>query len=104
MINGEGNYVINRSNGFSNLDGLNHNYAHGRLWSVKHSRYNLYVTFENSGHVEVLFTNFIQDVENIRSGTFEFNLVNASDRSDTLKVRNGRFDFESYTLRYTTFD
>ena len=66
--------------------------------------YEGYVSYTNSGSVEISYINFIQDEENIRSGTFETRLVNIINPLDTIKVELGRFDLESYSLRNTTFN
>ena len=103
-LNGVGVYTLGESNGLTGIDGNDNNYIHCRIWNDETNSYEGYVSYTNSGSVEISYINFIQDEENIRSGTFETRLVNIINPLDTIKVELGRFDLESYSLRNTTFN
>lgn len=96
-------YQLDESNGLRGLDGNNHNYAHGRFWSEKHQRYHNFYSFYGSGSVEV-HNDLILNSKDIHASTFAIKLVNISDSSDTLAIRQGRFDVDSFTISSKNWD
>jgi hypothetical protein len=98
--NGAGNYIVDESNGNSNIDGLNHNYIHCRVYNETTNSYQYYRSFQNSGLIKI--TRY--DINNrIISGTFSCKLRNSVNVSDEIEVTNGRFDFKWSTLDQTHF-
>lgn len=98
--NGIGQYIINKSNGNSSLDGLNHTYLHCKIYSDKKGDYQYYRSFENSGTVQITNYNFN---EGLLSGTFNATVVNSADSTDIIEIKGGRFDLNGYTLPQTNF-
>lgn len=98
--NGTGKYTINKSNGYSSIDGLSHTYLHCKIYSDEKGDYQYYNSFENSGTVQVTNYNF---KEGILSGTFSASVVNSADATDTIEIKGGRFDLNGYTLPQTSF-
>ncbi|MFA7444920.1 MAG: hypothetical protein WCY89_03175 [Flavobacteriaceae bacterium] len=97
---GEGEYIIDRSNGMTSIDGYMHNYIHCRIFSSRTNSYQWYRSFDNSGILTI--TRF--DWENgIISGVFECRAINSSNSNDTIDIKLGRFDFNGYTLPNTQF-
>lgn len=99
--NGEGIYVINESNGLEGIDGFDHTYIHCRVWREDIGNYQNYLSYGNSGTINI--TRF--DFENgIISGTFNGFVRNYQQPHDTIQIREGRFDINGYTLPDAEFD
>ena len=50
---GVSNYIINESNGMSNIDGLNHNYLHCKVFNLATNSYQYYRSYQNSGTLKI---------------------------------------------------
>jgi hypothetical protein len=94
-INGIGNYVINSSNGFSSIDGLDHNYIHCRVFDESTNSYQYYRSFDNSGIVTVKKYDYLSG---ILSGTFSCSVRNSVYPNNEINISLGRFDINGYTL------
>ncbi len=99
-LNGIGNYIINESNGNHAIDGLNHTYLHCRVFDAKTNSYQYYRSFENSGLLKITRYDY---ANGIISGVFDCVIKNSSDNSDTIKIKQGRFDINGYTLPNISF-
>jgi hypothetical protein len=98
--NGVTNYVINESNGQSNIDGLDHTYIHCRIFDDKSGQYQNYRSFENSG----ILTIIRYDYElGIFSGNFNVWVKNSANQNDSIQITNARFDINGYTLPNISF-
>lgn len=97
---GINSYVIDESNGLSNIDGLNHNYIHCRVWREDVGNYQNYLSFENSGIINI--TNYDLS-DRLVSGTFSGYVRNYQEPHDTIQITQGRFDFKWDTLDETHF-
>jgi hypothetical protein len=97
--NGLGNYIINESNGQNSLDGLNHTYLHCRVFDDKTGRYQYYRSFEESGVIEI--TRYEYPL--YMSGIFNGNVVNSTNSTDTIHIKQGRFDLNWRTLPNVSF-
>ncbi|TXE18087.1 hypothetical protein ES692_07525 [Psychroserpens burtonensis] len=91
-LNGIGDYIINASNGFNSIDGLDNTYINCRVWrdELGGGYYN-YVSFENSGTINITRYDFS---EHIISGTFSANLRNFNHPYDIIEITDGRFDID----------
>ena len=94
----EDTYELSDANGLRGLDGPNHNYIYGRFWDAQTKSYQLYFSTSNTGIVDISRFEIIPSVLNIKSGTFNATLTNASDPNKTVSISLGRFDFDSFTL------
>ena len=102
--NGIGNYVIDESNGFTSIDGLEHHYLYCDIYSSKTNSYQRYLSYENSGIFTI--TRFTLGSENsgtIISGKFTCKLRNINDPTDEIEITEGRFDINSLTIETTYF-
>nr|WP_294774087.1 hypothetical protein [uncultured Flavobacterium sp.] len=97
---GVANYIIDESNGMSNVDGLNHTYLHCKIYRESTDSYQNYLSYENSGSINITRYDF---ASGIVSGTFNCRLKNANNPDDIIEVKNGRFDINGYTLPNTVF-
>jgi hypothetical protein len=102
-IQGEGEYIINSSNGQRGIDGNQNTFVHGTFWDNEKDSFVKYVSYDNSGLAMVTRRDFVINEYNIYSGTFDCQLVDALTRQDTLIISLGRFDLEAYSLNYTRF-
>lgn len=105
-LNGIGEFIINESNGESNVDGLNHTYVHCLVYDKKISGYKKYVSYENSGSINI--TRYTQGSNNpligeITSGIFTCRVRNINDPNDELEITKGRFDVNSLNCFYKEF-
>lgn len=97
---GVANYIINESNGMSNIDGFNHTYLHCKVYRESTDSYQYYRSYENSGTINITRYDF---TNGIVSGTFEGLLKNSTDPNDIIEVKNGRFDINGFTLPNVVF-
>lgn len=98
---GEGDYIIDESNGMNSIDGLDHNYIHCRVFDEATNRYQYYRSFGNSGVIKI--TRY--DLPNrIVSGTFSCTVMNSGDSNDIIEITEGRFDFKWSTLPNKDFN
>jgi len=95
----EGLYHIKTATGLRGLDGPNQNYIYGRFWKNSEVGYQNYVSFEDSGIVEITKREYTPNVSHIYSGTFDAELINFNDVNDTLKIKLGRFDLDAFSLQ-----
>jgi hypothetical protein len=93
--NGIGDYIINESNGYNSIDGLNHNYIHCRVFNTTTNSYQYYRSFENSGLLKITRYDF---TNRIISGTFNCIVKNSSNPNDSIEIKDGRFDIKWDTL------
>ncbi|WCO01113.1 hypothetical protein [Psychroserpens ponticola] len=98
--NGDITYVIDKSNGLTNIDGLDHTYMHCRVWRDDVGNYQNYLSYENSGTITITNYNFYG---RLVSGTFSGSVRNYQEPHDTIQITNGRFDFNWETLDETDF-
>lgn len=98
--NGIGEYVVNESNGLTSIDGLDHTYLHCRIWRDDVGNYQNYLSFDNSGIINI--TNYSLS-DRLVSGTFSGSVRNYQEPHDTIQITNGRFDFKWDTLDETDF-
>jgi hypothetical protein len=99
-----GNYIIDESNGLTGIDGSNNNYMHCRIWNLEVGNYQGYVSYPNSGVIEITKRELIQNSSHIFSGNFAGKLVNLSNSNDTITISLGRFDLDSFTLDRKRWD
>jgi len=104
LSEGEGDFQINSSNGLRRLDGNNNTYMHCRIWNSDISEYQVYLSFENSGIINISKILLDSNNGNIISGTFTGKLVNILSNQDTVIIDKGRFDINTITLSNTTFN
>ena len=97
---GVADYIINESNGMSNVDGLNHTYLHCKVFNKSTNSYQYYRSFENSGTIKITRYDF---TNGIVSGTFSCRVKNSSNPEDIIEITNGRFDINGYTLPNIVF-
>ena len=100
---GEGNYIIDESNGMSSIDGLNHNYIHCRIFNPATNSYQYYRSFNNSGIIKISNFDFIPYEKKIISGTFTCKMKNSINPADVIEITSGRFDINGYTLLTKVF-
>jgi hypothetical protein len=92
--NGAKDYVIQESNGMSNIDGYEHSYVHCTIFDKKTNSYQQYVSYENSGVIKISFYSAYARV----SGIFNCRIRNIDNPSDEIEITNGRFDINGATL------
>ena len=100
---GVGNYVIDESNGSSNIDGLNHNYIHCRVFNQNLNYYRYYGSTTASGMLTITRYEFIPGQKLIISGTFSATVKSFADPNDIIQIKMGRFDIDGTTLRFASF-
>ena len=101
---GEGVYQVDDSNGLLNIDGNNNTYAHGRIYNSNTNRLEWYVSYENSGIIDINRITTNSSTGNIISGTFEIQMISITNPQDTARIQSGRFDINTITLSQTVFD
>ena len=99
-LNGVGDYIIDLSNGMSNIDGLNHNYIHCRVFNEATNSYQYYRSFNNSGLIKITRYDY---PNGIISGTFSCRVINSANPADEIEITQGRFDFKWNTLPNKVF-
>lgn len=99
-MNGTGDYVVNESNGFNAIDGLNHTYLHCRVFNTTTNSYQYYRSSENSGIIKITRYDY---TNGIISGTFNCVVKNSSNPNDIIEIKDGRFDINGYTLPSISF-
>jgi len=100
-IYGNGNYIINESNGLNNVDGLDHTYLHCVVFDNATDSYQQYVSYENSGMLKITF--YKPSPGLILSGTFNCKVRNIQNPNDEIEITNGRFDLKPHNLTQTYF-
>jgi hypothetical protein len=99
-FNREGDYIINQSNGYNAIDGLNHTYLHCRVFNATTNSYQYYRSYENSGVLKITRYDF---ANRIISGTFTCLVKNSSNPNDSIEIKDGRFDINWLTLPNISF-
>lgn len=97
---GIGEYIINESNGYNAIDGLNHTYLHCRVFNESTNTYQYYCSFENSGLLKITRYDYLNG---IISGTFTCKVKSSTDTTDIIEIKDGRFDLNGYTLPNVSF-
>lgn len=98
--------TIDESNGLSGIDGLQNNYLHCVLYDKKTKVYKKYVSYTNSGVINISRQGFVSNNTSdgyIISGTFNGNLRNILNSNDEIKITKGRFDINTLTCIYKEF-
>jgi hypothetical protein len=96
-------YQFQESNGLSGIDGLNNNYAHCRIWKSAELGYQRYVSYPNSGNINIV-NQIIQGEANYYNATFNLKLINTQISNDTIFIELGRFDLESFSLQWKDWE
>jgi hypothetical protein len=103
----EGVYLIDESNGYGDIDGLDHTYLHCTIFDYKYNIYKKYLSFENSGSLKLTrygsHNSGNTNDHNTISGTFSSKLRNILDPTDEIEITNGRFDINTSTVIYKEF-
>jgi hypothetical protein len=99
-----GTYVTDESNGLRGIDGLDNSYIHCRIWNNEVGSYQTYLSYENSGLLNVSRLERSPGIYYYHSGTFETKLINSQNQNDTIKVTLGRFDIDTVKLIQTNFN
>jgi hypothetical protein len=95
MQNGNGDYMINQSNGELYMNGPNNNQI---IAGIKENGiYKTYWSGTNSGIITITRSELAVGIS-IYSGTFHCTLYNKDNPSETIQVTDGRFDINGYTL------
>ncbi len=97
---GVGNYIVDLSNGFRGIDGLNNSYIHCRVFDENTNSYQYYRSFNNSGTIIVTKYDFASE---IISGIFSCRVRNSVNPSDEIQITQGRFDINPRTVLDKTF-
>ena len=100
---GVGNYIIDESNGFRSIDGLNHNYIHCRVFNEATNSYKYYRSFTNLGLLKITKFIIIPGLSSTISGTFTCTVRSTSNPSDEIEITLGRFDINGFTLPVKVF-
>nr|WP_294774089.1 hypothetical protein [uncultured Flavobacterium sp.] len=100
---GIGNYIINESNGMSDIDGPNHTYLYCRVFNQSTNSYQYYRSYENSGSINISRYEITPNVSFFISGTFNCSVKNSANPNDIIEITNGRFDFNGATLPNAVF-
>jgi hypothetical protein len=100
---GIGDYIINESNGMSNIDGLDQTYLHCTVFDEQTNSYQQYVSYENSGILKITRILVGTPTGNILSGTFSCSLRNIQNPNDEIEITSGRFDINSLTIAFKYF-
>ena len=99
LIDDEGVYTMNVSNGFRGPFGNDHSHAFGRFWKNDEVGYQRYRTYNGSGSVNISRREYNEELNyHVISGIFEINLINSNDATDTLRFALGRFDVDGFTF------
>ena len=104
FVNSIGVYQLDAANGLRGIDGPNNSYIYGRFWNPETQNYSNYHSFIDSGFIEILADNHNPGSYYIISGTFDAHLVNIDNPADSLYISKGRFDIDSISLQFTSFD
>ncbi|QJP33611.1 hypothetical protein F0365_03910 [Nonlabens sp. Ci31] len=99
-----GFYPIRQANGLRELDGPNHTYIYGRIWSEAFNSYQLYLSKDNSGSINITKLQRSPGEFSIHAGTFQAVLYNSQSETDSLIIDLGRFDLDSISLPSTPFN
>ena len=95
MQGGNGDYIVDQSNGELYMDGPNKNQI---ILGIKKNGVNkTYYSSSNSGVIKITHSELSNGVS-IYSGTFDAILYNKDKPSETVRVSDGRFDINSLTL------
>ena len=97
---GMGTYIIDESNGLSDIDGLNHHYIHCKIFNESTNSYQYYRSYANSGVLKITRYDYANQIV---SGTFSCNVRNSINSTDEIAITQGRFDFNLNTLYYKVF-
>jgi hypothetical protein len=97
-------YVIDSSNAQRGIDGTGNTSMFCRVWRNDLNSYHTYVSYSQSGELNITRRDLVIDSYNISSGEFHCKLINIRNPSDTIQITSGRFDLESYSLRNAKFD
>ena len=100
---GLGTFVIDESNGMTDIDGFAHNYIHCRLFSKVTNSFETYVSYNNSGSFTITMYTPNPVDGNLISGTFNCKLKNINNPNDKVEIKEGRFDINSLTIASTYF-
>jgi hypothetical protein len=100
--NGLGTFLIDESNGFRGIDGLDHNYIHCIIFDATTNSYQKYLSYENSGNFTITRITRASN-GNIISGTFSCKLQNVDNPEDEIEITSGRFDINSLTIAFKDF-
>ena len=100
---GVGSYIIDESNGYSSIDGLNHTYMHCRVFDEASKSYKFYRSFANSGTIRITRFEYIPSMTRIVSGTFSGRVRSTSNPNDEIDIKLGRFDINGSTLPVKVF-
>jgi hypothetical protein len=92
---GVATYVIDESNGMSNIDGFDHNYLHCRVFNDATNSYQYYRSYHNSGVLKITKYDFNN---RIISGVFSCKVRNSVNLNDEIEIKQGRFDIKWDTL------
>ena len=98
--NGVGDYIINESNGYNEIDGLFQTNLHCRIFNTQTNSYQYYRSYQNSGTLKITRFDF---TNRIYSGTFSCSVKNSSNPNDIIEIINGRFDIKWDTLPNVAF-
>ena len=101
--NGLGTYIIDESNGMTDIDGYQHHYLHCNVYDNKTNSYQQYVSYQNSGTYTIKRLTLSTGSGAIISGTFNCKVRNINDPSDEIEITDGRFDINSLTIKLTYF-
>ena len=105
-LTGIGNFPINESNGFSDIDGPHHNYVNCIIYDKVVNQYKKYISYENSGSLTITMYRPGSNVPltgTIVSGSFSGKLRNINNPNDEIEITKGRFDVNSLTCSYKEF-
>lgn len=97
---GVGNYIIDQSNGLRGYDSNSNTHLFCKIFDYNDNQYKYYRSYDNSGILKVTKCDF---VNKIYSGTFSCKVVNSSNNNDTIQVKDGRFDYNAFTIFNTSF-
>ncbi len=93
-------YIVDESNGLTSIDGMQNSYMHCRIWRDDVGNYQTYLSYENSGIINI--TNYDLTLRLV-SGTFSGSVRNFETPHDTIQITNGRFDFKWDTIDEADF-
>ncbi len=97
MSSGNGDYLIDQSNGNFYVDGPNNNQVIAFLFN--NGNMTTYYSANNSGVIKITRSDLGVGIS-IYSGTFNAILYNKDNPTETIKITDGRFDFNSLTLNH----
>jgi hypothetical protein len=99
-----GTYPIGSSNGLKGIDGPDNTNVFCRIWNEEKESYQTYLSFEQSGIIEITKIDRIPSIQNIISGNFTLKMVDRATATDTIEVTLGRFDLETISLPQKSWD